>query len=119
MSVRAVRGAITIEENKSREINDAVRQLLGLMINENNIDSKEIVSIFFTVTNDINATFPAAAARDMGLIDVPLLCSNEIDVPGGLKSCIRILLQFNTDKGNHEIRHIYLKEAQKLRPDLS
>lgn len=78
----------------------------------------DIISIIFTVTNDLNAAFPAVAARNLGWTSIALMCTNEIDVPGSLKKCIRVLLHVNTDKKNDEIKHIYLNNAKVLRPDL-
>ena len=79
----------------------------------------DIVSILFSVTEDLNATFPARAARDMGLTDTPLLCFHEMKVPDGLEKCIRILMHVNSDKSIKDIEHCYLEGAAKLRPDIS
>ena len=89
------------------------------MISKNDIKENDIVSIFFSVTEDLNATFPARAARQMNLTHTPLLCFHEIRVPDGLEKCIRILMHVNSLKKQTEMKHIYLKEAIKLRPDLS
>ncbi len=119
MPVRGVRGATTVEENTREEILAATRQLLALIIRQNNIEPLDVASAIFTVTHDLTAEFPALAARQLGWIDVPLLCTNEISVPGSLPKCIRILLNWNTDKTPHDIVHVYVKGAMKLRPDLS
>lgn len=119
MLVRAIRGAITIPENTKEAILEGARELLTEIINNNEIKVSDLISIIFTMTNDLNAVFPAVAAREMGLNDVPLMCSNEIDVPGSLRSCVRVLVHTNTDKANSEIKHIYLKGAAVLRPDLA
>jgi len=116
---RGVRGATTVNENSRDAILLATRQLLALMIRRNTIDSKDVGSAIFTVTKDLDAEFPALAARQMGWIDVPLLCGYEVSVAGSLPNCIRILLNWNTEKTQAEIHHVYIHEAIKLRPDLS
>jgi chorismate mutase len=115
---RGIRGAITVERNSAGEIVTATRELLEAIIRENELDPEDITSAFFTVTQDLNAEFPATAAREMGWKYVPLLCATEIDVPGRLEKCIRILVHVNTSKSQRDLKHIYLKEAVKLRLDL-
>jgi chorismate mutase len=88
------------------------------MIRRNGIDARDVGSAIFSVTPDLDAEFPALAARQLGWLDVPLLCTNEIDVPGALERCIRILVNWNTEKTQEEISHIYIKDAAQLRPDL-
>jgi len=119
MLCRGVRGATTVGSNSKEEILAATRQLLALLIRINNIDTEMVASATFSVTSDLNAEFPALAARQLGWIDVPLLCTYEIDVPGSLRRCIRILVLWNTDKSQRDIRHVYVNEAVRLRPDLS
>ena len=116
---RGVRGATTVDENDRDEILQATRQLLALLIRVNDIRKEDVASATFTVTRDLDQEFPALAARQLGWIDVPLLCSYEISVPGSLDRCVRILIQWNTTKQQSEIRHIYTKGDQRLRPDLS
>ena len=116
---RGVRGATTVDENDRDEILQATRQLLALLIRVNDIRKEDVASATFTVTRDLDQEFPALAARQLGWIDVPLLCSYEISVPGSLDHCVRILIQWNTTKKQSDIRHIYTKGAQRLRPDLS
>jgi chorismate mutase len=116
---RGVRGATTVEANSREAILKATRQLLALMIRRNGIESTDIASAIFTVTRDLNAEFPALAARQMGLLDVPLLCGYEVEVPGSLMSCVRILLHWNTTAQQSEIHHVYIHDAVALRPDLS
>ena len=116
---RGVRGATTVDENDRDEILQATRQLLALLIRVNDIRKEDVASATFTVTRDLDQEFPALAARQLGWIDVPLLCSYEISVPGSLDHCVRILIQWNTTKQQSEIHHIYTKGAQRLRPDLS
>ncbi len=119
MPCRGVRGATVAEANTSEDILTAARQLLALMIRLNGIESEDVSSAIFTVTTDLDAEFPAFAARQLGWIHVPLLCSYEINVPGSLRSCIRILVNWNTPKTQSEVIHVYIKEAKSLRPDLS
>jgi chorismate mutase len=119
MPCRGVRGAITVDRNEREEILVATRQLLALMIRTNGIASRDVASALFTTTPDINAEFPALAARQLGWLDVPLLCGHEMTVPGSLPLCIRVLIHWNTDKRQPEIEHIYLREAERLRPDLT
>jgi chorismate mutase len=116
---RGVRGATTVEANSKDAILKATRQLLALIIRRNNIDSNDVASAVFTVTRDVNAEFPALAARQMGWLDVPLLCAYEVEVPGSLPLCVRILLHWNTTKCQKEIQHVYIHKATALRPDLS
>jgi chorismate mutase len=116
---RGVRGATTTDANTRDAILLATRQLLALMIRRNGIEPTDVASAVFTVTKDLDAEFPALAARQLGWLDVPLLCSYEISVTGSLSSCVRILLHWNTDKPQSAIHHVYIKEAIKLRPDLS
>ncbi|MEM8671114.1 MAG: chorismate mutase [Planctomycetota bacterium] len=115
---RGVRGATTVDANDREEILKATRQLLALMIRRNEIESTDVGSAVFTVTKDLDAEFPALAARQLGWLEVPLLCAYELSVPDGLPRCIRILIHWNTDTSQSDIQHVYLKEARRLRPDL-
>lgn len=117
MVCRGVRGAITVEEDAREAVLAATRELLALMIRLNGIDSLDVASAIFTTTPDITSVFPALAARQLGWLDVPLMCGHEIAVPGALPLCIRIMLHWNTEKTQHEIQHVYLREATSLRPD--
>ncbi len=119
MKFRGVRGATTADVNSREAILDATRQLLALMIRQNAIEPDDVASAIFTTTADLNAEFPALAARQLGWIDVPLLCTTEINVPGSLPRCIRILIHWNTEKSPQEISHVYLKDATRLRPDIT
>ncbi|MEZ6058438.1 MAG: chorismate mutase [Planctomycetaceae bacterium] len=119
MPVRGLRGAISVPENTAEEMLSASRELLKEIIRVNQLDDfSEIVSAIFTTTPDLTATFPAEAARGLGMNHVPLLCASEIDVPHGMPRCIRVLLHLNTDKRQDEIVHVYLREAKRLRPDM-
>ncbi len=117
MPCRGVRGATTAEENTRESILEATRQLLALMIRANGIASEDVASAVFTTTTDLNAEFPALAARQLGWLDVALMCYHELEVPGSLRHCIRILLHWNTEKQTSEMIHVYVKGATKLRPD--
>ena len=119
MRSRGVRGATTVPENSRDEILKATRELLALMIRRNGIQSEDVASAIFTTTTDLDAEFPALAARQLGWLDVALLCTHELDVPGSLRRCIRILLHWNTDKAASEIVHVYIRDAVALRPDRS
>ena len=116
---RGIRGAITVERNEAAEIAAATRELIETIIKENSLDTEDIASAIFTVTSDLNAGFPATAVREMGWRYIPLLCANEINVPGSLGRCIRVLIHVNTAKSQKEIKHVYLKGAAVLREDLS
>ncbi|KEQ26087.1 chorismate mutase [Paenibacillus tyrfis] len=120
MFVRGIRGATTVEHNEENDILTATTELLHQIIAENGIIPEEIASVFVTVTPDLTATFPARAIRQMAGWDlVPLMCSLEIPVEGGLPRCIRLMVMVNTDKQQNEIIHVYQREAMRLRPDLS
>lgn len=116
---RGVRGATTVERNEREEILVATRQLLALMVRRNGIEREDVASAIFTTTPDLDAEFPALAARQLGWIDVPLLCGHELSVPGSLPRCIRVLVHWNTERTQKEIEHVYVREAVRLRPDLS
>lgn len=115
MPVRGVRGATCAQNNTRGEILAATKELLAAMVEKNQLNIEDIASAIFTVTSDLNAEFPAVAARDLGWSDTPLLCSLEIDVPGSLAKCIRVLLQVNTDQEQRQIKHVYLRDAVNLR----
>jgi chorismate mutase len=119
MKCRGVRGATTIASNTREEILKATRELLALMIRQNGIESRDVASAIFSTTPDIDAEFPALAARQLGWLDVPLLCGHEMAVPGSLPLCVRVMIHWNTDKPQNEIEHIYVRDAKRLRPDLS
>ncbi len=118
--VRGIRGATTTEDNSAEAIHTATRDLLDRVIEENQIQPDDVASVLLTMTPDLTATFPAAAIRSRpGWQWVPLMCAKELDVPGGLSKCVRILIHVNTEKTQQEIVHVYLGEAIVLRPDLS
>lgn len=119
MMCRGVRGATTVESNDREQILAATRRMMALIIRQNGIVKEDVCSAIFTTTRDLDAEFPALAARQLGWLDVPLLCGHEISVPGSIGNCVRVLIQWNTKKKQDEIVHVYLNEAAKLRPDLS
>jgi chorismate mutase len=118
--VRGIRGATTVDEDRAELVLEATRELLQEMLTSNGIDAFDpIASIFFTTTPDLTSTFPAEAARALGMDRVPLMCNQEIPVPGRLARVVRVMLQLNTPKKQDEIVHVYLRGARALRPDLS
>jgi chorismate mutase len=118
-SVRGIRGATTVDADTPGLVLEATHELLVTMLEANGIDDFEpIAAIFFTTTPDVRSTFPAEAARALGMTMVPMLCNQEIPVPGRLTHAVRVMLQLNTTKRQDEIRHVYLRGAVVLRPDL-
>lgn len=118
MLTRGVRGATTVEANTVESILDGTKELLAAILKANDFDVEYVASAFFTATPDLNAEFPALAARDMGWNHVALLCGHEMNKPGSLPMCVRVLLHVNTEKPANEIKHIYLRGARILRPDI-
>ena len=118
MRLFALRGAITVEANEREEILAATRELLAALLERNGLTPEDIVNVIFTMTEDLNAEFPAVAARGMGFDQVPLLCVREIDVPGAMPRVIRVLVQYHAGAEGHTSRHVYLREAKALRTDL-
>lgn len=116
MYCRGIRGATTVEQNTREEILSATTELLQLLIRQNDLHTEDIASAIFSLTEDLDAEFPAVAARMLGWIDVPLMCTREIPVPGSLGKCIRVMLHVNTTRSLAEIRHVYLRGAANLRP---
>lgn len=119
VACRGVRGATVASANTAEAIVEATRELLERMVTANGIDPADIASAIFTVTPDLNAAFPAAAARALGWLGVPLMCAQEIDVPGSLAHTIRILIHWNTPTPQQAIQHVYLNGAEALRPDIT
>lgn len=116
--LRALRGATTVDADTVEQVNERVQALVAAMLERNAVHHDDIVSIVFTATDDVHCMFPAAAARAVGLGDVPLLCAQELDIEGGTPLCIRILMHIYTDKGRGELHHVYLEGARGLRDDL-
>ena len=106
-----------MKENSEEAILAATRELLQVIVKRNDIHPDDIASVYFTTTTDLNTTYPALAARQMGWHDVALLCGHEMEVPGSLAKCVRVLIHWNTSRTAKEIVHVYLREAQSLRPD--
>ena len=118
MAVRGIRGAITASGNEPAAIVAATSRLLREIVARNGVRIEDIGAIFFTTTPDLTAEFPAAAARELGWHDVPLLCGHEMSVPGRLDKCVRVMMLVNVDVGQTGVRHVYLDGAKSLRPDL-
>ncbi len=118
MAVRGIRGATTARENSVEAILEATEELLRVLVEQNQIDPAEIASAFFTTTRDLNAEYPAYAARRLGWLTVPLICGHEMDVPDRLPLCVRVMLHYNTDLPQSAMRHAYLRGAVVLRRDL-
>ncbi len=118
MAVRAIRGAIQVEANERGAVLDGASELVTEVMNRNGISSDDLISILFTATPDLTAEFPAYAARQLGLTDVPLMCASEIAVPGALPLTLRLLAHVETDRPRSTIRHVYLRGAAALRTDL-
>ncbi len=118
MNVRALRGATTAKGNSRPEILEAARELVLEVISRNSVKPEDLACIIFSSTPDLNAAFPASAAREAGLNMVPLFGTQEVGVEGSPERCIRLLALLNTDKGQGDLRHVYLRGAAALRPDL-
>jgi chorismate mutase len=116
MATRGIRGATTVERNDREDILAATRELLEVLVRLNGLRPDDVASVWFTVTPDLDAEFPAFAAREIGWTEVPLLCGQEIPVPGAIAGCIRVLIDWNTAKTQREIRHAFLRRAKELRP---
>lgn len=119
MTVRGIRGAIDVARNGKEEILARTGELLGALIRQNRVKAKDIAAAIFSLTPDLDAEFPAIAARRIGWTDVPLMCCQELDIPGGMKRVVRILLLVNTSLPASRIRHQYLGNTPRLRPDLA
>jgi chorismate mutase len=119
MPIRGIRGATTVEANTREAILEAAGELLGEIIRANAIQTEDVASAYFTTTTDLNAEFPAVVARrDFGWTNIALMCGHEMDVPGSLRMCLRIMMHVNTETPQSEVCHVYLRGATVLRPDL-
>lgn len=119
MFQRGIRGAITVDENTPNAISEATVEVLNHIVDSNRIKIEDISHVIFTLTKDLNASFPAKFARDvLQWVNVPMMCFNELDIENSLDNCLRVLVVVNTEKKQDEIIHVYLKEAVRLRPDL-
>ena len=118
MPVRAVRGATQVDADDREQILDAVTELLQAVLDKNDLDHEDLISVLFTATPDLTSEFPAYAARQMGIVDVPLLCAGEIAVPGAMPRVLRLLAHVDTALARADVRHVYLRGAAALRSDL-
>jgi len=117
MAIRGIRGATTATANTSEEIIEATQELLTALLSANDLPLEDIASAFWTTTPDLTAEWPALAARQMGFADVPQMNAHEMSVPGQLMMTIRVLMHVNTEKSQREVRHVYLRDAIRLRPE--
>jgi chorismate mutase len=117
--MRAIRGATQVDADERELILEATAELIGTVLNHNDLLADDLISVLFTTTPDLTAEFPAFAARKVGLEDVPLLCASEIDVPGAMPRVIRLLAYAEIDRPRHLMRHVYLRGAARLRPDIA
>jgi chorismate mutase len=118
MAVRAVRGAIQVDEDDRQQVLDATTELLQAILERNGLTQEDLISVVFTATPDLTSEFPAYAARQMGFVDVPLLCASEIDVAGAMPRVLRVLAHVETDRSRSEVTHAFLRGAAALRRDL-
>ena len=118
MKVRAARGAIVVAEDTAASMHASTGRLLASLLERNGVDHDDLISILFTVTDDLRSAFPAEAARQMGMGDVPLLCAREIPVAGAMPAVVRVLMHFHSERALDEVTHVYLDGAEKLRDDL-
>ena len=120
MNIISIRGAITADNNTTKDITDAVCELFSEILKSNKINTDDIINIIFSMTKDLNAIYPAKALREnFSVEDIPLFCTQEADIHNSLSKCIRILITANSDLTKKEVKHIYLKGAKNLRPDLT
>ena len=118
MNLVALRGAITLAENSRAEVEEKTQRLVKEMLARNDVAHDDLVSIIFTATDDVTAEFPAAAARALGLGDVPLLCARELNIEGAMALCVRVMMHLYTERSRAELHHVYLEGARGLRDDL-
>ena len=118
MPVRALRGATTVDADTVEQVTDRTKTLVQEMLDRNGVDKEDLISVVFTATDDIHSMFPATAAREIGLGDVPLLCARELEITGATDRCIRVLMHLNTERSRSELHHVYLEGARGLRDDL-
>jgi chorismate mutase len=116
--VRALRGATTVDEDTAEHVTERVQRLVTTMLERNGVAKDDLISVLFTATDDIHSIFPATAARGIGLGDVPLICAVELDIEGGARHCIRVLMHMSTERTRAELHHVYLEGARGLRDDL-
>jgi len=119
MNIRAIRGATCLQHDDAAEMAEAVTELLSELLTRNDIETDDLVSVLFTATPDLHSALPAAAARGVGLADVPLICAQEIDVAGAMEKVVRIMVHVQTPKTRADIKHVYLRGAEALRQDIA
>ena len=119
MRIRAIRGATCLQRDDAIEMAEAVTELLHEVMSRNSINTDDFVSVLFTSTPDLHSAFPAAAARGVGLADVPLICAQEIDVTGAMEKVVRVMVHVQTSKSRSDIKHVYLRGAEALRQDIA
>ncbi|MGP3953989.1 chorismate mutase [Streptomyces sp. 7N604] len=119
MAVRAVRGAVQLERDESGHMHDQVGELLTAILERNGLATDDLISVWFTATPDLRSDFPAAAARKLGIVDVPLICAQELDVAGAMPRVVRVLAHVETGLAKSEIAHVYLGAAADLRKDVA
>jgi chorismate mutase len=118
VAVRALRGATTVDVDTEDQVGERTRTLVDTMLERNGVSKDDLISILFTATDDIHSMFPATAARQLGLGDVPLICARELDITGATGHCIRVLIHLETERARSELHHVYLEGARGLRDDL-
>lgn len=119
MTIRAIRGAVQLREDDFAEMREAVVELLSEILRRNELGIEDLVSMLFTSTPDLRCGFPAAAARELPIGDVALMCASELDIPGALPRVVRVMVHVETSKGRAELQHVYLRGAESLRVDLA
>jgi chorismate mutase len=119
MSIRAIRGAVCLTADDANEMAEAVTELLTEMLSRNGITAADLISVLFTATPDIHSGFPAAAARSVGLADVPLICAQELDVAGAMPMVIRTMMHAEMKTNRSDVKHVYLRGAEVLRQDIA
>jgi chorismate mutase len=117
--LRGIRGATTVESNTKEAILEATAELMSALIEANSLQEDDVASVFFSATQDLNAEFPALAARHMGWSNTALTCMQEMYVPGSLPMCVRVLMHVNTAKSQRDVKFVYLRGAKALRPDIT
>jgi chorismate mutase len=116
--VRALRGATTLDTDERGHLIERTQELIAELFRRNAMSEDDLISILFTATDDIHSAYPAEAAREAGITHVPLLCARELEIEGGIARCVRLLVHAYTDRGVHDLRHVYLHGARQLRTDL-
>lgn len=119
MNLRAIRGATCLQHDDAAEMAEAVTELLSELMSRNSISTDDLISVLFTSTPDLHSSFPAAAARGVGLADVPLICAQEINVTGAMEKVVRVMMHVQTSRARAEIKHVYLRGAEALRQDIA